>query len=182
MGGACSAGKAGGGAKPHDHHLPAMTVVDPDRPNRFDSMDAETGGAVGAGPSPEALDALFTKFARNTAGKLAQPQLEKLMSKLRRNYEQNKPALVKRLAVPAYDAPFYALVLFALDDDEDGVIEIDEWRRWILRGATMDRRKREQWASKDADNQRLDMLLRSVVDAVGSSTLDSGGATNFDAW
>ena len=94
-------------------------------------------------------------------------------------YEKNKPDVVKKLNAPTYDKKFYALVLFALDDDSSNTIEVNEWKRWITRGASMDAIKREKWSSKDINNLRLDFFLRSILDACGTP---ADTKMSFDDW
>jgi hypothetical protein len=152
--------------------LPRGVVIDPDR------LDQPSFGSV---PSSEHLTKVFQRFARKSKTSIDYEELKLLMNKLREMYEQNKPDHANKLAVPPYDEEFFQLVLFALDDDSSKLIDLNEWKRWITRGASMDISKRENWAKKDENNQRLDLFLRSVLDACGTS-VDDKLAPNFDTW
>ena len=63
--------------------------------------------------------------------------------KLRRAYKKNKPRITTEVNVPAYDEKLMRLMLFALNDDSCGTITINEWKRWITRGASMESSRRE---------------------------------------
>tara|TARA_B100000780_G_scaffold202850_1_gene143921 strand:- start:41 stop:637 length:597 start_codon:yes stop_codon:yes gene_type:complete len=151
--------------------LPKGVVIDPDR------LDQPAFGSV---PSSKHLDKVFTRFSKNK-NSLVLEELVLLMTTLRRMYTKNKPELVQQLNVPEFDDEFFKLVLFALDDDSSNTVEINEWKRWITRGASMEITKREEWATKDENNQRLDIFLRSVLDACGTS-VDTTMAPSFDSW
>ena len=152
--------------------LPRGTVIDPGR------LDQPSFGSI---PSSEHLTRVFERFALENKTHLNQKELSNLMMTLRRMYEQNKPELVQKLNVDPYDATFIELVMFALDDDSSNTIEVQEWKRWIVRGASMENSKREKWAGKDPNNSRLDIFLRSVLDACGTS-VDSNTEPSFDTW
>ena len=133
---------------------------------------------------PAALSRLFDKYAVGATGRITVQGLEKMMKELRRVYQEDRTSeTTGNSPVPAFDAEFFELVMYALDDDEDKQIDREEWTRWILRGASMDKAKREKWANKDKDNLRLDLFLRSVIFSVGSSLdSDPNRQKSFDSW
>ena len=151
--------------------LPRGVTIDPTR------LDQPNFGSI---PSSEHLTRVFERFARKNKTCIDYDELAALMTKLRSMYEKNKPGLVKELNVEQYDEEFFKLVLFALDDDSSGTIDVAEWKRWIVRGASMENSKRERWAIKDVNNSRLDIFLRSVLDACGTSV--DASTPDFDTW
>ena len=166
MGSACS----NSNARTDKSQLPKGTVIDPGR------LDQPEFGSL---PSSAHLTKVFERFAVTNKSQLNLEELTNLMSSTRKMYEKNKPDMVKKLNAPTYDKTFYALVLFALDDDSSNTIEVNEWKRWITRGASMDAKKREAWASKDINNLRLDFFLRSILDACGTP---ADTKISFDTW
>jgi Ca2+-binding EF-hand superfamily protein len=169
MGSACS---STGSPRIDKSQLPKGTIIDPG------CLDQPDFGSV---PSSAHLSKLFEQFAHVKKTFLNLEELTTLMKATRRMYESRKPEMSKKLNVPTYDKKFYSLVLYALDDDSSNTVEVNEWKRWITRGASMDTTKREKWASKDINNMRLDFFLRSVLDACGAS-VDTQEQPSFDSW
>ena len=103
----------------------------------------------------------YSKFSNN----IDINELTLLMTELRFKYEkthrENQLNRSERLQVDPYDREFIELVLYALDDDASGTIDMIEWKNWILKGAAMENKKREAWARKDANNSRLDLFLHA---------------------
>lgn len=69
-------------------------------------------------------------------------------------------------------------VFNALDTDQSGFIDMDEWIQWFVAGSLRDPQKQMAFASKSAFNLRLTHLLRVVV-CISQKLLPQGLVTKF---
>ena len=104
----------------------------------------------------EALSLLFSKYDRTGDGQIHLDEVEEMVIELRERYSDRS-----KEDVAATAASLAKIIMTALDADQDGAVDKEEWMKWLKAGLTRSQEDRARFRKTEA-RRRLDDFLSCI--------------------
>lgn len=116
---------------------------------------------------------LFNQFDTDHSGNIDQNELKAMMIDLPLRF------YVDPDTIPTSDD--VEIVMNALDADNSGEIDFDEWNDWILGNRSMSSKQRQKFASQSKSHFRLNSFVETIVKITTEMTLPLGNEKELNA-
>lgn len=110
---------------------------------------------------------LFNQFDTDKSGSIDKNELKALMIDLPLRFYVDPSKIPTSSDVDT--------VMNALDADESGEIDFDEWKDWILGNRNMSKKQRETFAAQSTSHNRLNGFVETLIQITADMTLPLGG-------